>query len=87
MNFDEVLFDIGTVVDAETENKGEYKKYLIIGKRAYNPNTGNSWDYVSVPYEEGFKINNKADHPYEFNNLYFLNHTDIRERIDTYQIR
>jgi hypothetical protein len=66
------LFDVGTIVTAETEIEGEFAIYLIIGKRAYNPNSGKSWDYISVPLPEGFVMNNKANVPYENTNLLII---------------
>lgn len=74
----DVLLDIGKIVEAETENEGEFSTYLIIGKRIYSPNSGKSWDYIGVPHEKGFQMVNKCEHPFENTNLYFFNHTDIR---------
>ena len=74
----EVLFDIGTVVSIETK-ENESESYLIIGKRAYNPNSGKSWDYIGVPMDEGYKMENKTENPYEKSNMYFFNHMDIWE--------
>lgn len=74
----DVLFGIGTVVEAETEQDGQFCEYLIIGKRAYNPRSGKSWDYIGVPLPDGFKMISTCERPYENTNLYFFNHTDIR---------
>lgn len=74
----EVLLDIGTVVSVETK-ENESESYLIIGKRAYNPNSGKSWDYIGVPMDEGYEMENKTENPYEKSNMYFFNHMDIWE--------
>lgn len=78
---EEVLFNIGTVVDVET-HKEEIERYIIIGKRQYNPNSGRSWDYIGVPVNEGYYMNCKTQQPYDNNNLYFFNHTDIKEEVN-----
>lgn len=77
----EVLFKVGTIVDIVNETNEETEQYLIIGKRQYNPNSGNSWDYVGVPIGDGYKMNCKTESPYDNNNLYFFNHTDIQSEI------
>jgi len=77
--FNDVLLDVGIIVRVETEAEDEFQNYLIIGKRAYNPYSGKSWDYIGVPINEGYKMDNKQEHPYENSNMYFFNHTDIEK--------
>lgn len=77
--FKEVLLEIGNIVLVVEEDGKSANKYLIIGKRQYNPNSGKSWDYAGVPLEEGYRMENKKEHPYEWSNMYFFNHTDIVE--------
>jgi len=78
---EDVLYKVGTVVEVVNETNIETERYLIIGKRQYNPNSGNSWDYVGVPIDDGYKMNYKTEHPYDNNNLYFFNHIDIQNVI------
>lgn len=77
----EVLFKIGIVVDVET-HKEETERFLIIGLRQYNPHSGKSWDYVGVPYPDGYSMNCKTEQPYANNNFYFFNHIDIQKIIE-----
>jgi len=77
----DILLDVGTIVNALNEDE-EIQKYLIIGKRQYNPNSGKCWDYISVPLPAGYTMHTKCEHPYENNNMYFFNHTDIRSLED-----
>lgn len=76
----EVLFKVGTIVEIEN-HKEELENHLIIGLRQYNPNSGRSWDYASVPLSDGYMMNCKTEHPYDNSNMYFFNHTDINKII------
>lgn len=77
----EVLFPIGTIVEI-TNNNENIVKYLIIGVRQYSPHSGKAWDYIAIPYPEGYCMNCKSTNPYDDNNLYFFNHTDIENIIN-----
>lgn len=47
------LLNIGSIV--EVEHSGETDAYIIMGQRVINHETMKAWDYISIPYEEGFK--------------------------------
>lgn len=74
----EVLLDIGGVVKADVSDK--IGVYMIVGKRVLNPNSLRVWDYMAVPYPEGYKNSpyRNGDNEIETNeNVVFFNHTDI----------
>lgn len=70
----EVLLPIGTIIKGRVREEDELEAWMIIGKRAINPDTGKAWDYVSVPHPEGY-IRSKAGYP----NFYYFNHYEIDE--------
>ncbi|MEC0393101.1 DUF4176 domain-containing protein [Bacillus subtilis] len=79
----DVLLPIGSVFKAKepggSEESEDAIEYIIIGKRAINPNTMRAWDYIVVPLHEGFK-NEYTKHREEWeNNTVFFNHIDIEE--------
>nr|WP_302600264.1 DUF4176 domain-containing protein [uncultured Cellulosilyticum sp.] len=73
---EDVLFSVGKIVEANIND--EYGMYLIIGKRVQNPRNMRVWDYIGVPYDEGYISNNKGD-GLGYTNVVFFNHMDIKD--------
>lgn len=70
----DVLLPIGKVVTADISS--EPCKAIIIGTRVHNFDSGHTWDYIGVPYPEGYKgIKNE----FAGSNIYYFNHYDIYE--------
>lgn len=76
----DVLCEIGTIVEVENTHD-EIMKYIIIGKRCINHETMKSWDYVSVPFNDGFmRIFNKRDKEViHYENFFYFNHYEIEK--------
>lgn len=71
----DVLLPIGSLIKA-TAPQSTQTLYMIIGKRIINHETLNAWDYVCVPFEDGFKREMKSCSSH-YDNFYYCNHTDI----------
>ena len=79
----DILLPVGTIILARQKDETEAEKYMIIGKRCFNPESGNVWDYITVPFPKGFyRIKGKQyfkednENGY-FSNYFYLNHYDI----------
>ena len=70
----DVLFKIGRVVTADISD--EDMQCLIIGKRVQNPKNSKVWDYIGVPYPDGYESSNKGGELGN-TNVVFFNHMDI----------
>ena len=68
----EVLLPIGTIIKGRVRIDDDLEDWMIIGRRAVNPDTGKAWDYVSVPHPEGYVRSNAG-----FPNFYYFNHYEI----------
>lgn len=84
---EDVLLPIGTVFKAKEpgyEDKPPIIEYIIIGKRTINPRSMRAWDYIVVPFDEGYK-NEYKEHTKEWeNNFVYFNHIDIEEVIKSF---
>lgn len=70
----DVLLHIGTIVTANISD--EDMECMIIGKRVQNPRNMKVWDYIAVPFEDGYVSDNKGD-GLGHTNVVFFNHMDI----------
>jgi hypothetical protein len=83
----EILLPIGSIIKVRPDDEDEPRAWMIVGRRAINPNTGKAWDYVSVPHPEGY-VQIKSNPP----NFYYCNHPEIDEIVmkaqepDDYQV-
>lgn len=77
------LLSVGRIVTATEVNGRDTAQYLIIGKRQYNPESGRCWDYIGVPFPEGFYQQPKYEGKLCGTNVYWFNHTDICEDADS----
>lgn len=73
---EDVLLKIGSIVTAEI--CGENMECLIIGKRVQNPKNLKVWDYIAVPYPDGYGSSNRGGELGN-TNVVFFNHMDIEE--------
>ncbi|WP_346997126.1 DUF4176 domain-containing protein [Bacillus velezensis] len=85
---EDVLLPIGTIFKAKEpgyEDGQPIIEYIIIGKRTINPRSMRAWDYIVVPFDEGYK-NEYKEHTKEWeNNFVYFNHTDIEEVIKSFE--
>lgn len=79
----DVLIPIGSIVEVADRDE-ILTQYMIIGRRVVNHETFRSWDYVSVPLDEGMqrKIQKDGKH---FENFFYFNHYEIQKIISEFE--
>lgn len=77
---DEFLFPVGSIVIVENTDE-ELNNYLIIGHRVINHFSMKAWDYISVPYPQGFTRHFKSNKDFDHDDYFYFNHYNIDKLI------
>lgn len=77
---DDFLFPVGSIVEVENTDD-EPCNYLIIGHRVINHLSMKAWDYISVPYPQGFTRHFKPNKDFEHDEFFYFNHYEIEKSI------